>query len=358
MPLVSPFETSFGSIIERECLIISIYSEGLVGFGECVTDRDPGYAYETTGTALHIITDFLIPMMLGKEMVSADDFCELASGIRGHRMAKAGLEMALWDLFGKAQGSSLRTLLNGNKSKVDVGVSVGIQDSPERLALVMDEYLEQGYRRIKIKIKPGRDTGDVGFVRNIFPKINLQVDANSAYTYETAQEILKLDEYDLLMIEQPLFEDDLWEHHKLQKQLRTPICLDESILSAIHAQSAIEMGACRIINIKAGRVGGLSEAIAIHDVCLKMEIPNWCGGMLETGIGRASNLALASLPNFRFPADISATERYYKQDITNESFILNPDSTINVPEGNGLGVSIDEKVLKNYSLSEAIYERK
>jgi len=358
MPLVSPFETSFGSIVERECLIISIYSEGLVGIGECVADRDPGYAYETTGTALHIIKDFLIPKILDIDIDSPGEFCELAFGIRGHRMAKAGLEMALWDLFGKAQGSSLKTLLHGKKQKIEVGVSVGIQNSPERLAWVMDEYIEQGYRRIKIKIKPGRDTGDVSFVRNIFPKINLQVDANSAYTFKTAQEILQLDEYDLLMIEQPLFEDDLWEHHKLQKQFRTPICLDESILSAIHAQSAIEMDACRIINIKAGRVGGLSEAIAIHDICLKMEIPNWCGGMLETGIGRASNLALASLPNFKYPADISATNRYYKQDITNEYFVLNPDSTINVPEGNGLGVSINEKVLKNFSLSEAIYERK
>ena len=357
MPLVSPFETSFGKITERECLIISVYSEGLIGFGECVADRDPGYAYETTGTSSHIIKDFLIPMVLEKDISSVSEFCELAGGIRGHRMAKAGLEMALWDLFGKAQGRSLRALFNGIKEKVDVGVSVGIQDSPRKLARVMGEYLKQGYGRIKIKIKPGRDTGDVGFVRNIFPEIDLQVDANSAYTYETAQDFLMLDDYDLLMIEQPLFEDDMWEHHKLQKQFRTPICLDESILSAIHAQSAIEMGACRIINIKAGRVGGLSEAIAIHDACMQMETPNWCGGMLETGIGRASNLALASLPNFKFPADISATERYYKQDITNENFVLNPDSTINVPEGDGLGVSINEKALKSFSLSETIYER-
>jgi len=357
MPLVSPFETSFGSIIERECLIIRIYSEGLVGIGECVADRDPGYAYETTGTALHIIKDFLIPMVLGKDIGSVADFCEQTEGVRGHRMAKAGIEMALWDLFGKARGSSLRSLLNGKEQRVAVGVSVGIQDSPEKLVRVIDKYLEKGYGRIKIKIKPGRDIGDVSYVRTIFPKINLQVDANSAYTYETAQEMLMLDEYDLLMIEQPLFEDDMWEHQKLQKQLRTPICLDESILSAVHAKSAIEMGACRIINIKAGRVGGLSEAIAIHDVCMKMETPNWCGGMLETGIGRAANLALASLPNFKFPADISATERYYKQDITNEKFVLNPDSTINVPEGDGLGVSINEKVLKVFSLSEAVYER-
>jgi len=356
IPLVTPFETSFGRINTRECLIISIFSDGLIGFGECVADKDPGYAYETTGTAFHIIKDFLIPMMLGKDIISIYDFCQLASGIRGHRLAKAGLEMALWDLFGKAQGVSLRSLLGGEKQRVGVGVSVGIQTTTLELARVIGNYLEQGYTRIKIKIKPGRDTGDVGFVRNLYPNIRLQVDANSAYTLTTAQDILKLDDYDLLMIEQPLFEDDIWEHHKLQKQFRTPICLDESILSSIHAKSAIEMGACRIINIKAGRVGGLSEAIAIHNICRDMKIPNWCGGMLETGVGRASNLALASLPNFIFPADISATNRYYKRDITQGDFVLNSDSTIDVPTGDGLGISIDEKALKDFSLSETIYE--
>ena len=355
MPLVSPFETSFGSISERECIIISMYSEGLIGIGECVADRDPGYAYETAGTARHIIIDFLIPMILGKDINSVDDFCRMVSGVRGHRMAKAGLEMALWDLFGKAQGKSLKTLLKGKKQKVSVGVSVGLQSSPQELSRVIIKYLEQGYGRIKLKIKPGRDIGDVSFIRNAYPQIKLQVDANSAYTYESAQALLDLDNYNLLMIEQPLFEDDLWEHHKLQKQFQTAICLDESILSARHAQSAIEMDACRIINIKAGRVGGLSEAIAIHDICLDMEIPNWCGGMLETGVGRASNLALASLPNFRFPADISATNRYYKQDITNEEFILNPDSTIDVPDGFGLGVTINEQIFNDFTLSEATY---
>lgn len=355
MPLVSPFETSFGRIRERECVIIRLYSEGLVGIGECVADRDPGYAYETSGTASLIIEDFLIPLILGKNLNSAVEFCELVAGVRGHRMAKAGLEMALWDLFGKSQGRSLRSMVNGSKQKVSVGVSIGLQSSPRELSRVVGEYLEKGYRRMKLKIKPGRDIGDVDVVRKTFPKLQLQVDANSAYTLDSAQIILKLDEYDLLMIEQPLYEDDLWEHHKLQKQFLTPICLDESILSERHAQSAIEMDACRIINIKAGRVGGLSEAISIHDTCMKKEIPNWCGGMLETGVGRASNLALASLPNFIFPADISATDRYYTQDITNEDFVLNPDSTINVPDGVGLGVSLNEKILKEFSLSESSY---
>jgi len=355
MPLVSPFETSFGRISERECIIISIYSGGLIGIGECVADRDPGYAYETSGTARHIMIDFLIPMLLGKVVNSVEDFSRLVTGVRGHRMAKAGMEMALWDLFGKAQGRSLRTLLRGKKQKVSVGVSVGLQSSPQELSRVISGYLEQGYGRIKLKIKPGRDIGDVSFIRSTYPDIDLQVDANSAYTYKSAQALLDLDNFNLLMIEQPLFEDDLWEHHKLQKQFHTPICLDESILSARHAQSAIEMGACRIINIKAGRVGGLSEAVEIHDACMDMEIPNWCGGMLETGVGRASNLALASLPNFQFPADISATSRYYKQDITNEDFILNSDSTIIVPDGVGLGVTINEKYFNEFSLSETIY---
>jgi len=355
MPLVSPFETSFGRISERECIVISIFSEGLVGYGECVADRDPGYAYETTGTAWHILRDFLIPAILGKDIKSADEYQEIVSEVRGHLMAKASLEMALWDLFGKAQEKSLRTLFQGERQKVDVGVSIGLQNSPQALAKVVSEYLEQGYGRIKLKIKPGRDLGDVSIIRGSFPEIRLQVDANSAYTLDTAQTLLQLDNFNLLMIEQPLFEDDLWEHHKLQLQFHTAICLDESILSARHARSAIEMEACRIINIKAGRVGGLSEAIAIHDTCKERGIPNWCGGMLETGVGRASNLALASLPNFTLPADISATERYYKQDITNENFVLNSDSTINVPAGGGLGVTINEKALKTFTLTEAIY---
>lgn len=357
MPLVSPFETSFGKISARECLIIRIFAEGLIGIGECVADRDPGYAYETTFTAFHIMKDFLIPLILKKEINSVGEYCKLINGIRGHRMAKAGMEMALWDLFGKTKDCSLRKLISGSKQNIDVGVSIGIQKSPKELRSSIAGYLEKGYRRIKIKIKPGRDINEVQFIRKEFPELKLQVDANSAYTLETARVLIKLDEFNLLMIEQPLYEDDLWEHHKLQSELHTPICLDESILSEVHARSAIEMDACRIINIKAGRVGGLTEAIAIHNICMKFGIPNWCGGMLETGIGRASNLALASLPNFKFPADISATERYYKNDITNEIFFLNPDSTISVPEGVGLGVTLNEQSLKGYSLSENSYER-
>jgi O-succinylbenzoate synthase len=352
MPLVSPFETSFGRTSDRECILVTLQSEGLTGYGECVADRDPGYSYETTGTAWHILKDFIAPLIVGKDVADAADFQRRAAGIRGHNLAKAGVEMALWDLRGKREGRSLRALFGGEREKVAVGVSVGLQGSPEALVHAVEKYLAQGYRRVKIKIKPGRDVGDAQAVRRAFPQVKLQVDANSAYTLETSQTLRPLDLLDLLLIEQPLFEDDIWEHHKLQRQFRTPLCLDESILSARHARYAIEMDACRIINIKAGRVGGLGEAVAIHDLCRERGAPVWCGGMLETGVGRASNLALASLPGFTLPGDISASERYYHRDITNERFTLNADSTIDVPTAPGLGVTLDAAAVKKFSRAE------
>jgi o-succinylbenzoate synthase len=352
MPLVSPFETSFGRTTDRECILITIQSEGLTGYGECVADRDPGYSYETTGTAWHILKDFIAPLLLGQEMNGAQDFQRRVESIRGHCLAKAGVEMALWDLRGKLEGRSLREMLGGLHDNVQVGVSVGLQSSPEELVRTVEKYIASGYGRIKIKIKPGRDVGDAAAVRKAFPAIRLQVDANSAYTLATWQVLKPLDQLDLLLIEQPLNEDDIWDHSKIQKELRTPICLDESIISPRHARYALEMDACRIINIKAGRVGGLSQAVAIHDLCLERDVPVWCGGMLETGVGRASNLALASLPGFILPGDISASNRYYVEDITHESFALNPDSTINVPTGPGLGVTVNATALKKYSRAE------
>ncbi|MEJ2305298.1 MAG: o-succinylbenzoate synthase, partial [Anaerolineales bacterium] len=300
----------------------------LTGYGECVADRDPGYSYETSGTAWHILEDFLIPAVLEADLDGPLDFQRRVSHVRGHPMAKAGLEMALWDLQGKLEGRSLRQLLGGQRQRVDVGVSVGIQSSPQALVQTVEAYLQKGYRRVKIKIKPGRDVAETRAVRHSFPDLRLQVDANSAYTLEAAQALKPLDDLDLLLIEQPLAEDDLWDHSRLQVEFKTPICLDESVLSPRHARQALEMGACRIINIKAGRVGGLSQAVAIHDLCREQGAPVWCGGMLETGVGRASNLALASLPGFTLPGDISATERYYQEDITNEHFTLNLDSSI------------------------------
>ena len=351
MPLVAPFETSFGRIHDRDSILLEIRSEGLVGYGECVADRDPGYAYETSGTAWHIIKDFLLPAVLGKDIASPAGIQEHLRHVRGHPMAKAGLEMALWDLYGKQCGQSLRQLFGGVRARVEVGVSVGLQASPQALVETVAAYLEQGYRRIKIKIKPGRDVADARAVRAAFPQVRLQVDANSAYTLESARSLLPLDELDLLLIEQPLAEDDLWDHSRLQGQFKTPLCLDESILSARHARQALEMLACRVINIKAGRVGGLSQALAIHELCFDQAVPVWCGGMLETGVGRAANLALASLPGFSLPGDISATARYYAQDITQQSFALNPDSTITMPDAPGLGVDLDRQALQRFTLA-------
>ena len=352
MPLISVFETSFGRETDRECILITIRSEGLVGYGECVASRDPGYNYETTGTAMHILKDFISPLILGQDVKDALDFQERVSGIRGHQLAKAGVEMALWDLLGKRENKSLRELLGGVREKVEVGVSIGIQSSAQGLVGTVADFVEKGYARVKIKIKPGRDVEDASAVRNEFPNLRLQVDANSAYSLNDANILKPLDKLNLLLIEQPLFEDDIWDHHKLQKEFETPICLDESIVSPRHARYAIEMSACKIINIKAGRLGGLSQGVMVHDLCQKVSMPVWCGGMLETGIGRASNLAIASLPNFILPADISASDRYYTRDITNERFVLNSDSTIDVPTGAGLGVTINEDALKEFTLTE------
>ena len=354
MPLVAPFETSFGREVERECILIAVQAEGLTGYGECVASYNPGYNYETTGTAWHILKEFISPLLLGRDVKDASDFQSRVSGIRGHLLAKAGVEMALWDLLGKQSGRSLRELLGGERRRVEVGVSVGLQESPEALVGVVRKYVEGGYARVKIKIKPGRDVGDASAVRKAFPDMRLQVDANSAFTLESAQALKPLDELNLLLIEQPLFEDDIWDHRKLQHQFRTPICLDESIVSPRHARYALEMEACRIINIKAGRVGGLSQALEVHDLCRSQSIPVWCGGMLETGVGRASNLALASLPGFTLPGDISASSRYYLRDITAELFSLNADSTIDVPDAPGLGVTVEQDALKQYTLTSLL----
>jgi len=351
MELRSPFETSFGRIHTRSCILIEAYSEGLVGYGECVADREPGYSYETVDTAWHILRDFLVPSLLGQEVNAIEDLARFTAPVRGHPMAKAGLEMAFWDLLGKYEGRSLSQLLGGVRSRVEVGVSIGLQASPHELVKVVAGYLEQGYQRVKIKIKPGRDVDDARAVRHAYPDLRLQVDANSAYSLEDAQALQPLDDLELLLIEQPLAEDDLYDHSLLQARFATPICLDESILSPRHARQAIQMAACRIINIKPGRVGGLANAVAIHDLCRAQGVPVWCGGMLETGVGRASNLALASLPGFLLPGDISASDRYYKEDITHQRFSLNSDSTIDVPTDPGLGVTIDRHALERAALA-------
>jgi O-succinylbenzoate synthase len=355
MPLVAPFETSFGVESEREALIVTLRGEGLTGWGEVVASREPGYSPETAQTEWHILHEFIIPNVLGKEFADVETLEAVYDKVRGHPMAKAGIQAALYDLLAKAQGVSLQKMLGGSGEKVKVGVSVGIQPTTEALVERVRAYLADGYTRIKIKIKPGRDVAEARAVRKAFPDILLQVDANSAYTLDDAKTIKAMDDLKLLLIEQPLSEDDIFDHAKLQPQLKTAICLDESILSARHARWARELGACRIINIKPGRVGGLREAIRIHDYCAEHDIPVWCGGMLETGIGRAANVALASLPNFRLPGDISASARYWKEDIVEPAFTLNPDGTLAVPTSPGLGVQVREDLLERFTIKKEVY---
>ena len=353
MRLVSPFETSFGVEHDREAIILRVQADGLDGWGECVAGAFPGYSYETVGTAWHVLEAFFIPEVLVRPLTTIDDYRSAVAGVKGHPLARAGLELALWDLFGKAKGSALAAMLGGVRTSVEVGVSIGIQADPAALVRAAEGYLRQGYRRVKVKIKPGRDVEEVKAVRQAYPEVALQVDANSAYTLDQSASLEELDGFGLLLIEQPLAEDDLLDHARLQARIKTRICLDESILSQRHARQALEAEACRVINIKAARVGGLAEAVAIHDLCLRQAVPVWCGGMLETGIGRAANLALASLPGFSLPGDISASARYYARDLAEPAFALNPDSTIDVPAGPGLGVSVLEDELERVTLRKA-----
>jgi len=351
MPLKHAFETSFGRYEKRHCVLVEITVSGITGIGECPADAYPGYSYETVGTVKEIAEREIIPVILALDDLNPAAFKRSVSHIKGHPMAKAGFEMALWDLQGKIEGQSLAELLGVSKQQVAVGVSLGLEPSAAALIEKIETYVAQGYPRVKLKIKPGRDLDVVETARTAFPDLKLQVDANSAYSFEDALKLKSLEEFDLLMLEQPLAEDDLWDHSKLQKEIDIPICLDESIDTARHARQALEMAACKIINIKSGRVGGLLEGIRIHDLSYVQGIPVWCGGMLETGVGRAANLALAGLPGFTLPGDISATNRYYEQDITEEIFELNRNGTIDIPQSVGLGVNLDRDALKSYSLT-------
>ncbi len=345
MDLVSPFVTSMGVEYDEEHIIVSVDAEGVKGWGESVAEGTPFYSYETVPTAWHILKDFLIPSILGKDLASVDEAIAAYSKVRGHMMAKAGLEAALWDAFAKTRAISLSKMLGGTREKIDVGVSIGIQDSVPGLIKKVEGYLAEGYKRIKIKIAPGLDMKFVEALRQHFPDILLQVDANSAYTLEDIGLFKEMDRYNLSLIEQPLGYEDIFDHSKLQREITTPICLDESIHSLDDTRAAIELGSCRIINIKPGRVGGYTESRLIHDYCASMGIPVWHGGMLESGIGRAGNVALASLPNFTLPGDISASKRYYKQDIVEPEFVVNPDGTMDVPTKPGIGVEVNLRML-------------
>ena len=355
MELVSPFTTSMGTEYDEEHIIVRVDGEGLTGWGECVAEGTPFYSYETVTTAWHILQDFLIPSILGKDIAGIDEAINLYSKVRGHRMAKAGLEAALWDLFAKSKNISLSKMLGGTRNKIDVGVSIGIQSSVSDLIKKIEAYLAEGYKRIKIKIAPGNDIQFVKAVRKVFPQILFQVDANSAYTLNDIDLFKQMDEYNLLLIEQPLGYEDIYEHSKLQRELKTPICLDESIHSLDDTRAAIELDSCRVINIKPGRVGGFTESKFIHDYCASENIPVWCGGMLESGIGRAGNIALASLPNFTLPGDISASKRYVKEDIVEPEFVVNPDGTMDVPTNPGIGVEVNMKMLEKVTVKKAVY---
>ncbi len=355
MELVSPFTTSMGTEYDEEHIIVRVDGEGLTGWGESVAEGTPFYSYETVTTAWHILQDFLIPSILGKNISGIDEAIKSYEKVRGHRMAKAGLEAALWDLFAKSKNISLSKMLGGVRDKVDVGVSIGIQSSVPDLIKKIDGYLAEGYKRIKIKIAPGNDIQYVKAVRKEFPDILFQIDANSAYGLKDIDLFKKMDDYNLLLIEQPLGYEDIYDHSKLQKDLKTPICLDESIHSLDDTRAAIELDSCRVINIKPGRVGGFTESKLIHDYCADKNIPVWCGGMLESGIGRAGNVALASLPNFTLPGDISASKRYYKEDIVEPEFLVNKDGTMDVSTKPGIGVEVNMEMLDKVTVRKKGY---
>ncbi len=341
LPLVAFFETSFGRVYDRTFIVVALQGAGVEGLGECVADVDPYYSPETNVTAWHIIKDFLAPLVLGRTFDNPRDVYPALARVRGHNMAKAAIEMAAWDLMARTRNVALSRLLGGTRTEITSGVSIGIQDSLDQLAGKIRTELDAGYRRIKIKIKPGWDLAAVEMVRARFGGIPLMVDANAAYTLDDAPRLASLDAFDLMMIEQPLDYDDLRDHATLQRQIRTAICLDESIHSARAAQDAIAIGACRIVNIKPGRLGGHAESIRVHDVCAASGIPVWHGGMLESGIGRAHNIHLASLPNFSLPGDIAASRRYFVPDLIDPPIDVSAVGTVAVPAGPGIGVNVD-----------------
>lgn len=356
MPLVSPFKTSFGELLEKDFLIIKIYSGEHIGYGESVALPDPTYSEETTGTVIYMLNEFLIPLVFKDEITHPDEVSKRFAPIRRNNMAKATLEGAIWDLYSKQQGISLSKALGGVQTSIDVGVSIGIEPTTDMLLTKVERFLNEGYKKIKVKIKPGYDLEPLAKIRQTFGyDIPLMADANSAYTLADIERIKELDPLKLMMIEQPLAYDDIIDHSILQSELATPICLDESIHSVEDARKAIELGSCKIINIKIGRVGGLTEAKKIHDVCKKHDIPVWCGGMLEGGIGRAHNIAITSLPAFTIAGDTSASNRYWKKDIICPEVTLSTPGKIEVPKGAGIGFDLNEAVINQHLISKKEY---
>jgi o-succinylbenzoate synthase len=339
LPLVQPFETSFGRMTARECVLVMLGDDGAVGWGECVADADPFYSSESTATAWHVLTKYLVPAVLGRTFDRARDLTAAWRQVRGHQMAKAALEMAAWDLEARQANRPLCELLGAGARPIPAGVSIGIQPSIDALVDRVTAELAEGYRRIKIKIKPGWDIAPVEALRSRLGDIALMVDANAAYTAADTAALAALDPFDLMMIEQPLDYDDLVQHSRLQRTVRTPICLDESITGPQAAADAIELGACRVINIKPGRMGGFGPSVAVHDLARAHGIPLWHGGMLESGVGRAHNLHLSTLPGFTLPGDVAASRRYFVPDVIEPPIEVASDGTIAVPRGPGIGVT-------------------
>lgn len=351
MPLVHFFETSFGRTHERDIILVEAIADGVSGWGEVTAGENPFYNEEWTGSVWPLLIDYVAPRILKHEFSSAADVSARTAYIRGHNMARGGMETAIWDLEARLKCQPLWQAIGGGaRQEISCGVSIGIQNHPEELLEKIGTELEAGYQRVKIKIKPGWDVDVVRRVRERFPNIKLMADANSAYTLKDIEHLKKLDEFYLMMIEQPLAHDDIIDHAVLQSALETPICLDESIRSAHHAEQAIRLKAGRIINIKLGRVGGFAEAKRVHDVSEANGIPVWCGGMLESGIGRAHNIALSTLPNFVLPGDVSASKRYWKQDITRPPVEVTSRGTIQVPDAPGFGYELDRDYLESLAI--------
>jgi O-succinylbenzoate synthase len=353
MPLVHFFETSFSRTYSRDIILVEVQCEGVSGWGEVTAGENPFYNEEWTASAWPILRDYVAPQVLSRRFESAAEVAGFTKHIRGHKMARGGLEAAVWDLVARREGVPLYKQIGGGaRREIPCGVSIGIQDSVEQLLEKIELELAAGYQRIKMKIKPGWDVDVIRQVRERFPSIKLMADANSAYTLADTRHLQKLDEFYLMMIEQPLAHDDIIDHAELQSKLQTPICLDECIRTAHHAEQAIQLRACGIINIKLGRVGGFSEAKRVHDVAQAAGIPVWCGGMLEAGIGRAHNVALATLPNFVLPGDVSASKRYWKQDIIQPAVETTPQGTIQVRDNPGFGYDLDCDFIRTITVRE------
>lgn len=358
MPLVHFFETSFGRTYERRILLVTVHCQGLDAWGECVAGEEPYYSEEWIDGAWLALKDYLAPAVLGRKLEAGRDCVPLFARVRGHRMAKAAIENALWDAEARETNQPLWKLLGGTRREIACGVSIGIQDTVEQLLEKIETELAAGYQRIKVKVKPGWDVKVLERIRQKWPEILLSCDANSAYTLDDLAHLKRFDQFKLLMIEQPLFNDDIYLHARAQRELKTRICLDESIRNARDAEMAAELHACGIVNIKVGRVGGFSEALRVHDICQLHQIPNWCGGMLESGVGRAQNIALSTLNNFSLPGDVSASKRYWKEDIIEPEVTVTPKGTIKVGDEPGTGYRVREDLIEKLTVRKETVKSK